>query len=217
MKKLIIILFTLLFLCSCVSNKQEEVTPEPIKEKEYINGEYPEIEGECVIYKASKEDVLKMLKHGTGVVFFSWIDCPWCHRYVNNVNKACRDNGIEVLYYDIYDDRDKNTDFYKEVKELLNKPLEEENSFDSDGNTRIYVPNIYFVSNGEVLGHNNESSMESGFEENAEKYWAEIMAPDNKTREELLIENLNAWAKEVKTRKDEIDSKGCDTDSACKL
>lgn len=219
MKKTIILLTLLLTLCSC--SKIETVTEVDIenvpKLDETIEKEYPEIEGDCVIYKAEKEQILNMLKHGTGVVFFSWIDCPWCHRYVNNVNKICRDNNLDVLYYDIYEDRQNNTDFYLEVKDLVQKGLEEENSYDSDGNTRIYVPNIYFVSNGEIIGHDNTSSMESSkFEDTAEAYWAEVVE-NGKTREEDLISRLTEYASKTKALKDEIDKKGCDEDSACKL
>ena len=219
MKKIIILLILLLALCSC--SKKETVIEEKIEDvptlSETVEKDYPEIKGECVIYKANQEQILNMLKHGTGVVFFSWIDCPWCHRYINNVNEICRDNGIDVMYYDIYDDRQNNTDFYKEVKALVDSALQEEDSYDADGNTRIYVPNIYFVSKGEVIGHDNTSSMESSsFEETSENYWAEIM-DNGKSREVNLIEKLNEYAKLTKELRDEIDSKGCDEDSACKL
>lgn len=219
MKKTIILLTLLLILCSC--SKTETVTEVDVEDvptlSETIEKEYPEIEGECVIYKANKEQILNMLKHGTGVVFFSWIDCPWCHRYINNVNKICKDNGLEVMYYDIYEDRQNNTDFYKEVKALVDIALQEEDSYDADGNTRIYVPNIYFVSKGEIIGHDNSSSMESSsFEETSENYWAEIM-DNGKSREDDLKERLNDYAKKTKALRDEIEKKGCDEDSACKL
>ena len=220
MKKILALLILLLVLCSC-AQKEETAVDVDVADvptlNETIEKEYPEVEGTCVIYKANQEQILNMLKHGTGVVFFSWIDCPWCHRYVNNVNKICRDNGLDVLYYDIYEDRQNNTEFYLEVKELVKNALEEENSFDSDGNTRIYVPNIYVVSNGESIGHDNTSSMESSkFEDTAESYWAELLE-NGKSREEDLIVRLNEYASKTKELRDEIDKKGCDEDSACKL
>lgn len=218
MKKIIVLLVLLLTLCSCSSKEtttEEDITVE--KARETIAKDYPEIDGECVIYKAEKDQILNMLKHGTGVIFFSWIDCPWCHRYVNNVNSVCRDAGLEVFYFDIYDDRQNNTDFYLEVKKLVNDALEEENSFDSNGETRIYVPNIYFVSEGKIIGHDNTSSMESTkFEDTAESYWAEVIETGN-TREQDLVAKLQEYASKTKELKDEIDKKGCAEDTACKL
>lgn len=216
MKKFIAILCFLIILCGC------NQTQKPTEEKT-IKEQYPEITGECIIKEASKEDVIAMLKNGTGVVFFSWIDCPWCHGYIDLVNQAGLDNGINVLYYDIYDDRDANNEFYQEVTKLVADKIdvfsyttfdEEKKAYDVNGKVRIYVPMTVMVNKGEVIALDYSSSMESGFEENFDKYWNEEIKAGF-TKRDHLKEFFNEYFSQIKASLDEQGNQGCSEN--CKI
>jgi hypothetical protein len=106
---------------------------------------------------ASYEEVAKRFKSGTGVIAFAFPACPRCKNAFPVLEKAFKDMGMDkqaglngkILYYDIYEDREANNERYQALvgytKEFL--PL------DSDGNPRIYSPDIFFVSNGKIVGH----------------------------------------------------------------
>ena len=220
MKKLILVLCTLLCLVGCTDKPTplpDEPDPNPLKEQ------YPEITGECVMIDASQEDIIAMLENGTGIVFFSWIDCPWCHGYIDMVNQAALDNGLTVLYYDIYNDRSENSEFYQKVISLISDYVdlfaytadgESKAAYDSEGKPRIYVPYTVMVVKGKVIALDYQSSMESGFEENFEKFWNEEVA-EGVTRRENTIAYFNDCFKTVKQEKDKIDEQGCDDN--CKI
>lgn len=218
MKKFVTLLCLLLVLCACTEKPQE-----PIVEEVDIKELYPEIAGDCVIKDASKEDVLAMLKNGTGVVFFSWIDCPWCHGYIDIVNNAALSNDISVLYYDIYNDRDENNEFYQEVCKLIEDYVDiyayetygqTKKAYDSNGKVRVYVPMTIMVNKGEIIGMDYSSSMESGFEENFDKYWNEEIKAGF-TKRDHLLEYFNNCFSIIKSSLDEQAEQGCSEN--CKI
>lgn len=205
MKK-ILVLLTLLSLVGC---KTKEKT---------ITEIYPEIINECVIKEKDKEDIEALLKNGTGVVFLSWSECPWCHSYINLVNESARLNELEVMYYDIYDDRDKNTDFYKFITSYIEDYVDEyayetngelKKAYDSNGKVRVYVPMVIYVSKGEIIGLDYQGSMEEDFDSNQESFWKE------NNRKDILISKLEEWSKQVSDIKKQIDDQGCD--EACEI
>ena len=200
----------LISLCGC-QNTQKEKTVCDI---------YPEIINECVMKETESEDIKAMLEKGTGIVFFSWSDCPWCHHYINYVNEAARLNEMTVLYYDIYEDRENNTEFYKFVTDYIKDSVEIysystdgkiKEAYDSDGKVRIYVPMVIYVVQGQIIGMDYEGSMEEDYDLNHEAFFKE-MVNDSYNRTELLIKNLEKWSLNIATVKKEHDEQGCDDD-----
>ena len=53
-----------------------------------------------------------------------------------------------ILYYDIFDDRDADNERYQTLVGYVEKFLNE----DDEGRPRIFVPHIFFVSYGEIVG-----------------------------------------------------------------
>lgn len=157
---------------------------------------------------ATQDEILSMLKQGTGVVFFTWAGCPWCHSYVEILDTVSREFDLEILCYDIYDDREEETDFYSSVCSLLDEKLMETNSFDASGRVRIYVPEVCFVSSGEIFAHDNESSLFSG-EESPELYWNSIMEGDTASHAENLSKRLSTYFCRVCKDLSVIQSRGC--------
>ncbi len=130
------------------------------------------------LYKyASKEQVLNILDHDTGVIYFGYSTCTWCKSMVSVLNDAAREAEVkEINYYDIKNDRDElvlnenneiitekqGTAFYRELLKELDDVLSPYLLKDSEGKEvdteekRIYVPLVVFVKEGEaVFAHQN--------------------------------------------------------------
>lgn len=60
---------------------------------------------------------------------------------------------------------------------------------DEEGNARIFVPDVTFVNKGEIVGHDNETSMESG---EPDEYWSEEKVMDLKGRLSGYMQMANA-------------------------
>jgi len=106
---------------------------------------------------AGFEELLTHLKFGTGVVAFGFPECPRCdnafpalEKAFNKMNMA-RHAGFrgKIVYYDFYDDRETNNDRYRTLIEYLKDFL----PVDSDGNPRLYSPDIFFIASGKILGN----------------------------------------------------------------
>ena len=56
---------------------------------------------------SSKEEILDLLDHKTGVIYFGFPTCPWCQSMVVPLNEVAKDNKYdEIYYYNIRADRD---------------------------------------------------------------------------------------------------------------
>lgn len=112
------------------------------------------------VYKyVTAKEALELFKSEEAVIFFGFKECIWCQEYAPILNDYAKQNSIETIYYvDIKQDRANNTEQYQELIKLLDKYL----SSDENGQKRIYVPDVYFVSKGKIVGHNNDTSTEVG-------------------------------------------------------
>ena len=78
--------------------------------------------------------------------------------------------GLEKIYYfNIFEDRKNNTEDYQKIVEILKDYLQ----FDEEGNKRIYVPAVIFVSKGEIIGFDDETSYDTKGFDKPEDYWTE--------------------------------------------
>jgi len=190
--------------CGTAAETDTADTDDRTKDHAAFAEEYTELSEDNVFYYGDQEQILAMLQHGTGVVYLGFDECPWCQRYVVYLNEVCEKAGLEVMYYDILEDRSDNTEFYQQVVEILGDNLD----FDSDGFPRIYAPDVSFVISGEIIGHDNETSMLSTDEISVEDYWT-----DEKIS--AIKEKLSAWAEKTASAKAAKDAEGCD--EGCKV
>ena len=129
--------------------------------------EYTEVSEDNVFVYRNSDEIINILEKGTGVVFLGFPECKWCQRYAKYLNEVAEDVGIEkIYYYNIKEDRANNSEFYQKVVNILTDNLDN----DEEGNPRIFVPDVTFVNKGEIVGHDNETSMESG---DVDEYWTE--------------------------------------------
>ena len=164
MKKKILLVIPILLTLILVGCKKEETDAQKFA-KEYTKV----TEYNYFVYRESNE-IVKILENGTGVVYLGFPECKWCQAYVPILNEVADIEGLEkIYYYDILEARKNNTTDYQKMVEILSDYLQ----YDEEGNKRIYVPAIIFVSKGEIVGFDDETSYNTkGFEE-PEDYWKE--------------------------------------------
>ncbi len=151
--------------------------------------EYQEVDKNHVFVYRNLNEIIDILKHGTGVVYLGFPECPWCQRYAVYLNEVAKEQGIEqIYYYNIKEDREKNTKEYQEVVKILEDSLD----YNNEGKKRIFVPDITFVQDGKIIGHDNETSMISDENMTPDKYW-------DKENIKKLKEKLTKFASELNT------------------
>lgn len=186
--KLILLIVSLVVLVGLLvfvilNEKKDNVSIDAKK----FNEEYKLDDEENVFVYRSAEKIIKILENGTGVVYLGFPECPWCTAYVKILNEVAKEEGLEkIYYYNILEDRKNNTENYKKIVSILNDNL----LYDEEGNKRIFVPDVTFILKGEIVGHDNETSvMESGI--TPEEYWSEENKTNLKEKLRKLIIKVN--------------------------
>lgn len=163
-----------------------------------------------------EEDILPFLSHGTGVLFFTWKECPWCREYEKILTESLTEFNLPVYTYDIYEDRQKETELYRKVTERLSPYLSLSGAFDSTGSPRIYVPTAVFMVEGDIVGFDNTSSMETDSSEIAIRdFWEKEEM--GKSRKERLMESFSVSLCQICKKQKEIENRGCNKSCAVKI
>ena len=163
-----------------------------IRKEEYKDAikfakEYTEVGEEHVFVYRTAEEVLKLMKHGTGVVYLGFPECPWCQTYAKYLNEVAKEVGVDkIYYYNILEDRTNNTQTYQEIVKLLEENLE----YDDEGNRRIYVPNVSFHVAGKIIGNDLETAYDTKGFKTPEEYWSEEEVQELKTRLTTYMEEV---------------------------
>jgi len=158
---LIILIGTILLL---TTRKEKETDAQKFAK------EYTEVGEDNVFVYRDIDEVISMLKHGTGVVYLGFPECPWCQTYVKYLNEVAKEVGVDkIYYYNILNDRTNNTEEYQEIVSLLAEYLQ----YDDEGHSRIYVPNVSFHVSGKIIGNDCETSKDTKGFEKPEDYWTE--------------------------------------------
>ena len=141
--------------------------------------EYTQVpQNNLFVYK-SVDEIIKILEHGTGIVYLGFPECPWCQRYSVYLNEVAKANGAScIYYYNIADDRKNNTENYQKIVKLLSGNL----NYNDEGNERIYVPDVSFVLNGKIIGHDNETSLDTKGYKTPDEYWNDDAVAKSKNR-----------------------------------
>lgn len=132
--------------------------------------EYTNVSKDNVFVYRDINEIIKVMEHGTGVIYLGFPECPWCQAYVKYLDEVSKEVGIEkIYYYNILEDRKNNTSEYQKIVELLKDNLQ----FDQDGNPRVYVPNVSFHINGKLIGNDYETSLDTHDLSDPKEYWTE--------------------------------------------
>lgn len=166
-----------------------------IADNEKFFKDYNKVSIDNVYKYATAEQALELFKSEEAVIFFGFKECVWCQEYAPILNDYAKQNNIEAIYYvDIKQDRANNTEQYQQLIKLLDKYL----ALDNNGQKRIYVPDVYFIKGGKIIGHNNDTSTEAGAD--TAEYYAQNGAQ--------LKEKLDQLFKKINTTCNDAE-KGC--------
>lgn len=129
---------------------------EKVNDSELFASEYKQVDEDNVFVYRDAKEIIRILENGTGVVYLGFPECKWCQAYVPYLDEVAKENNINTIYYfNIKEDREKNTSDYKKIVELTSEFL----GYNDEGEKRVFVPDVYVVLDGEILSHNNETSM----------------------------------------------------------
>ena len=172
--------------------------------------DYTELEENLVFREGDHDSVEKMLAHGTGVIYFSFPECPWCQKYTPLLQDIAQEADMEVLYYNIHTDRDEDKDWYDQIAGMIEEKAPAISRYDNDGNTVIFMPLVLFVNEGEIIGYDDETCDLSSDEISPDTYWT-----DEKIS--ALHDRVLPLFEAVKQAQDEKNEQGCaiGTDPSC--
>lgn len=150
--------------------------------------EYPGVGADHVFAPVTGEQIVEILRSGSGVVYLGFNECGWCQAYVPILNQAAKQAGIEKIYYfDILADRREQSSIYHEILALLGNHLDK----DEQNLPRVYVPDVSIVKNGQIIFHNNDTSQATSAKDGPpEQYWTS-------ERREQLLEKLVAGMRQL--------------------
>ncbi|MBQ2640304.1 MAG: hypothetical protein IJF92_06070 [Bacilli bacterium] len=156
MKKVVVLFISILIILvvsGCEVKKAEKVT-----DSEKFAAEYSVSDNNPYEY-SNIDEILKIFDGGTGIVFLADSDCEWCSATAKVFTDALNYKNVsKVYYYNPKKIRDKNTKSYKKLVSILKDYLQT----DEDNNPYLYLPDIYFVKNGKIIGHNNDTATMNG-------------------------------------------------------
>ena len=192
MKNKIIILIAILFwvilfwvLGSRSMNKKDKIS-EPIitEDSKRFAEEYLEVTQNNVFIYETPENVINLIKNGTGIIYLGYPECKWCQAYVKYLNDVAKEVGIQKIFYiNTRKLKENNLSEYYKIIELLNEYLPYNN-----GKLVLYVPNITFVINGKIIA--NDNNIEEEEITDPKQYW-------NDKRVIELKQKLEKYMREV--------------------
>lgn len=184
---LILVLISCLIIIPNITEKKENKNKDKeITEKKFID-EYPEVGEDNVFEIKTIDDIIKILEHGTGLVYLGFPECPWCQEYVLYLNEVAKEEKLEKIYYfNILKDRKENTKEYQKIVKLISDYLQ----YDEEGNKRIYVPALIAVDRGKVVGFDDETAWDTKGYEDPKDYWTTDEVDDLKDKLEEMIEQI---------------------------
>ena len=174
---IIIVILIAIIIFLLVGNKNEEQTVKSDAEK--FSEEYTLVDKDNKFRYANIDEVIDTLEDGTGVVYLGFPECKWCQQYTVYLNELAKDRNIpEIMYYNIREDRQGNTKNYLIIVNFLKYYLTD----DEEGNPRVYVPAVIFMSNGKILGFDDETAYDTKGYDEPSKYWTKKEVNDLKDR-----------------------------------
>lgn len=132
--------------------------------------EYPGVSADNVFVYKTADEVLELMRSGTGVVYLGYPECGWCQAYVSYLDETAREKGIrEIWYCNTKEVKEQDMDKYYELIAMLDGCLQ----YTDSGEQWIYVPDVSFHINGELVGNDYETSKDTHNLTEPAEYWTE--------------------------------------------
>lgn len=149
--------------------------------------EYNKVGINNVFTYRSVDEIINILRNGTGIIYLGFPECPWCQAYVPMLNEIAVSKKLDKIYYfNILENRKNNTDAYKEIVSMLSDYLK----YDDEGNKRVYVPAVIAVNNGIIVGFDDETSYDTKEIDNPDEYWTDEEVSGLKIKLSTMIESV---------------------------
>jgi len=133
------------------------------------------------------DEIIDILENKSGFVFLCTPESSWCNYYASYLNETLMNNNIKEIYYcNIKPDRELNTLKYQKLLDLLNTHIYK----DDTNNSKIYMPDLTVVKNGEIIAHDNETSLIQS-DQLAESYWTQEKITEFKNKLNGFVYLLN--------------------------
>lgn len=209
-KKFLTCLSLLLIISGCSSQQVSSSSSisESSSEEVVLSDIYDNLSSENQFDLMQKDDLKTFIEHGTGILYFSFPECPWCQAYIPMLNDVLQAQDERAYYYNIHIDKEDDRDFYDEIAQMLIDQNESGNEevvlYGNDGKPLIYMPLVLFINNGKIQAWNGESNTNDSDEISPEDYWTQ-------ERKDNLKNELAVSVKEIKKVQEENEAKGCDT------
>lgn len=186
MASIIVILIGIIIFLLVNNNIEKEETKKSDAEK--FAEEYTLVDKDNRFVYTEIDEIINILEEGTGIVYLGFPECKWCQQYVVYLNEVAKDRNVsKIYYYNIRKDREDNTENYQTIVNLLQDYLPE----DEEGNPRIYVPAVIFMSVGNILGFDDETAYDTKGFDNPSDYWTEDKVSDLKERLNSYLDKSN--------------------------
>ena len=166
---------------------RDEEEPE-VSDAQKFASEYTQVTSDNVFLYRYASEIIRILENGTGVVYLGFPECKWCQKYVTYLDEVAKENDITRIYYfDIYDARANNTEEYQQIVSLLEEYL----AYDEEGNKRVFVPAVVVVDGGEIVGFDDETSLDTHDLDDPEEYWTEEEVNDLMDKLATMFDYVN--------------------------
>lgn len=167
-KKLLMCGIVILILGICFYYVYSVFKNSELSDSKRFAQEYTSVTEDNVFVYRDVDSIIRIMEHGTGVVYLGYPECKWCQAYVKYLNEVAKEVGIDKIYYaNTKKIKENSMDKYYELVDLLDGNLQ----YNDEGNQWIYVPNVSFHINGKVVGTNYESSKDTDGLDDPSLYW----------------------------------------------
>lgn len=192
-KKLIILTVLLLapiLIAGCTKKTNSKKNASENVDSKNFRKEYQEVSKNNPFVYKDVDEIIKIMKNGTGVVYLGYPECPWCQAYVKYLNEVAKEVGIEKIYYcNTKKVKETSMDKYHYLINLLDGYLQ----YNDEGEQWIYVPNVSFHVEGKIIGNDYETSKDTHNLKEPKEYWTEEEVTD-------LKKKLKKYMKEIKEK-----------------
>lgn len=183
---IVILIGVIIFLV--INNNVKNNDNSEISDAVKFSMEYDTVDENNVFVYTDIDKIINVLENETGIVYLGFPECQWCKEYVVYLNEVAKSRNISTIYYyNIKEDRANNSPNYLKLVDILKEYLQK----DENGNPRIYVPAVIFVSNGNILWFDDETSLDTLGHSSPSEYWTDEEVKDLKSRLNSYIDDIN--------------------------
>ncbi len=152
-----------------------------------------------------EEEIINIIKSGTGIIYFGFPNCPWCRIAVPILTEVAEEKNVVINYLNILGIRSSyvlenetkakmeyvGTDNYYVFLDLLDSYLSDYTLTNKSGEKiktgekRLLAPTVVFVKNGEILGFH------VGTVESQQDPYLELTEEQKEELRNIYLENIN--------------------------